>query len=363
MAILMVALVLAIALLTLAVLRIRLRGTPAGKPVPAPAAAEVPLPYSPFQSMVFPTVADLLADPGSNAPAIFMPTASGNPQSALFGSTRTGNDGLSRFHAGIDVAPLRRDRSGKPLDEVVAVADGKVGYVNRVGGDSSYGAYVVLVHEDPVGPVYSLYAHLASVAKDLRSGSKVQAGTVIGVMGHSASTGIPRARAHLHFEFGTVLSERFGPWARARKIKPDRGTYHGWNLFAVDPLAVFARKKAEANRFTFAGFLASVPCAFELVVRVSRRPDYFTRYPSLWHGPAESGGGTVVLGVSEGGVILSGRMANAIELEASGRAKVPLVQNVNEAVLGRNGMHLIAKVRGVWTLGRAASRWLDVLTY
>src|SRR5687768_1783244 len=49
-----------------------------------------------------------------------------------------------RHHAGIDIRPLYRDRNGRPLDSVVAVADGLVVYANDVSGHSNYGKYVVI---------------------------------------------------------------------------------------------------------------------------------------------------------------------------------------------------------------------------
>ena len=45
----------------------------------------------------------------------------------------------TRFHEGIDIKPLRRDARGEPLDEVRAIADGKVVHTNPVPGYSNYG--------------------------------------------------------------------------------------------------------------------------------------------------------------------------------------------------------------------------------
>jgi murein DD-endopeptidase MepM/ murein hydrolase activator NlpD len=314
---------------------------------------------SPFEAMVYPTVFDLLGP--ANGVLMFMPPASGNPTSALFGSARTGSDGLSRFHAGVDIAPSQRDRQGRPLDTVGAIADGKVAFVNRVGGDSSYGVYVVLIHDDPVGTVYTLYAHLASVPRELLPGGVVRAGAPVGIMGNSANTGVPLARAHLHLEIGVLLSDRFGMWSNANKLKPNRGNYHGWNLFAVDPLDVYARRRGSVG-FSFAKYLESVPAAFEILLCPRRRLDYFNRYPNLWRGPTDYHG-PQVLRVSEGGVILLGRPATESETVTYEAIRKPTVQNVDEAVLGRNGMHLVAKINGRWMPGRAATRWLELLTY
>ncbi|PYJ19335.1 MAG: hypothetical protein DME94_00130 [Verrucomicrobia bacterium] len=40
----------------------------------------------------------------------------------------------TRFHEGIDIRPLHRDAQGDPLDEVRAIADGKVVHVNPIAG-------------------------------------------------------------------------------------------------------------------------------------------------------------------------------------------------------------------------------------
>ncbi len=43
----------------------------------------------------------------------------------------------TRFHEGIDIRPLHRDENGEPLDEVRAIADGKVVQVTLVPGYSN----------------------------------------------------------------------------------------------------------------------------------------------------------------------------------------------------------------------------------
>src|SRR6266702_8321598 len=51
-----------------------------------------------------------------------------------------------RFHEGIDIRPLQRDARGEPLDEVRAIAAGKVLYVNLVPAHSNYGKYIIIEH-------------------------------------------------------------------------------------------------------------------------------------------------------------------------------------------------------------------------
>src|SRR6266567_7041914 len=69
----------------------------------------------------------------------------------------------TRFHEGVDIRPLQRDPRGEPLDEVRAIADGKVVHTNLVPGYSNYGKYVVIEHQWGGSSYYSLYGHLSSI--------------------------------------------------------------------------------------------------------------------------------------------------------------------------------------------------------
>ena len=147
--------------------------------LPVAPAPEAPPPVrSPWSNLVPPTAQTRLLDAG--AAGVFLPTTPQRPESALFGSVRTGARGAAQFHEGVDIAPTRRDRHGEPLDEVCAVADGLVGYINRIGGNSNYGQYVVVLHRDPLGEVYTLYAHLAAIASGLQPGQPIRAGQPLG---------------------------------------------------------------------------------------------------------------------------------------------------------------------------------------
>jgi hypothetical protein len=52
----------------------------------------------------------------------------------------------TRFHEGIDIKPVHRDANGEPLDQVRAIADGKIVHTNSVPGHSNYGCYIVIEH-------------------------------------------------------------------------------------------------------------------------------------------------------------------------------------------------------------------------
>lgn len=319
-----------------------------------------PPPPPPFAHLVLPTDQQGLLE---GDPGVLQPTASGNPESAMYGSVRTARNGhalVPSFHEGIDIAPTRRDRHGQPLDNVYAVAAGSVAYVNRHPGNSDYGRYVVLVHPDPLGEVYSLYAHLADITPHLQTGQAIEAGAILGRMGHTPTSIIPVARAHLHFEIGLINNARFDEWFRRQRLKPDHGRYNGWNLLAINPLEFLKQQRAHPA-LTMRDHLAAVPRAFELVLVVPRQLDFFQRYPGLWQPPAYEGRG-MVIACSENGVPLEGRNASATELERLGTGKVAVLQ-VNEAALGRNGTRLVVRDRGHWRLGRNGERWLEILTY
>jgi murein DD-endopeptidase MepM/ murein hydrolase activator NlpD len=313
-----------------------------------------------WQDLRFPTDQQRLLD--ENHAGVFQPTASGRPQSAHFGSVRTvkrGRRWQSSFHEGIDIAAMERDRRHRPLDLIYAVSGGTVAYINRVAGNSNYGRYVVLEHPDPLGPVYTLYAHLAEVPEDLAEGDPVVAGDVIGRMGSSSSTGIPNVRAHLHFEVGLMLNDRFKYWYRARKQKPDHGNLHGWNLLGISPLDFLRMQKAHPE-FTMAGFMYHVPRAFDLLIQVDRQLDYFERYPLLWKDRPFKGG-VMLLSCAENGLPLQGRYAFPEEIEQA--ASLPAVLHVDEEALGRNGCHLITTQSDNRQVARRGKRLLEILSY
>lgn len=312
-----------------------------------------------FRNLVFPTAAKL--DRGDES--VFQPTASGRPESALYGSVRTKlyNKGLAAsFHEGVDIAACQRDAAGRPQDAVCAVAAGAVAYVNTVVGNSNYGKYVALVHSCPSGTVYTLYAHLAAISPGVAQGSAVKAGDVLGVLGHTANPPIPRAQAHLHFEVGLIMNARFSRWFRLQNLKPNHGNFNGWNLLAVDPLAVF-EKQRQSPDFDFFNYIAALPPAFEIVLATRNKPDYFERYPSLWEGAPYLGAG-LKMEVSGNGLPIKGRNAVAAERELLGSRRSAVLR-VNRETLGRNGCHLVVCRNGAWRLSSEGEKWLKILTY
>ena len=314
--------------------------------------------YEPLE-VGFPTAQTNLVDVSNHD--VYMATASGRIESAHFGSTRTRSFGgrlLPAFHMGIDIAPLRRDRRNRALDPIKAVADGEVRYANRVIGHSNYGLYVVLVHDTPMGKIYTLYAHLREIADGVRAGAAVSRGDVLGTMGNTPSSIIPVARSHLHFEVGVIQNHRFSLWAASEEIRNQHGRYHGWNLAGVQPLALYENTDP-VQGFSMLAYLETVPVAFKLVVDARRSVDYFERYPLLWEGD-DSPRGQMVLSVSESGVVLRGRPATDEEVA---EGQLPYVLEVDEEALGRNGLRIVVSRGDSWRLGNQGVRWLSIFLH
>src|SRR5580658_1484085 len=83
--------------------------------------------------LCLPTANDALLRPGADAD-FFQPTIEGTVESGMFGCVRANGH---RFHEGVDIKCLQRDRQGEPTDPVHAVADGEVGFINSKPGLSN----------------------------------------------------------------------------------------------------------------------------------------------------------------------------------------------------------------------------------
>jgi len=89
-----------------------------------------------------------------------------------------------RAHRGVDYAAKR----GTPI---MASGNGKISYLGRRG---AYGKTIIIQHGTSIN---TLYAHMSGYNKELKVGSRVKQGQIIGYVGATgAVTG-----AHLHYEF------------------------------------------------------------------------------------------------------------------------------------------------------------------
>lgn len=216
--------------------------------------------------------------------AFIQPTVSGRMESGLFGMTR--NDG-SRFHEGVDIKPAFLNSRGEAVDAVRAALAGRVAYVCDQS-NGAYGRYVVLEHPRAELPVYTLYAHLASVRGDLQVGREVTEGHVLGILGRSSAGAdpIPQDRAHLHFEIGLRLSDRFDDWyagSAHRRETNAHGNFNGMNLAGFEPLeSVLLRPRVDVHTV-----VNNLPAALVVVARTRQAPDFVRRHPQLVTGTSQ----------------------------------------------------------------------------
>ncbi|MGE9290505.1 MAG: M23 family metallopeptidase, partial [Puniceicoccales bacterium] len=253
------------------------------------------------------------------------PTASGRIESATYGGVRNGG---YRFHEGLDLKPIERDRNRRPTDPVFAAMPGEVVYVNQIAGNSSYGKYVVLRHEFEGIEFYTLYAHLASAGEGIRKGVKVEQGASLGIMGSTAGGyTIPRSRAHLHFEIGLQMDSDFAWWYNRQRYgsKNQHGPWNGMNLAGWDPLEYY--QLALAGKIAGPGdYLQRQPTAVRVRVPYTGVPDLIRRSPGLAEGDLSGSAGGWEVDFSEYGVPLRFRRLSVAEM-GDGASAVEVVHH------------------------------------
>src|SRR5206468_8315695 len=183
----------------------------------------------------------------------------------------------TRFHEGIDVRPLHRDENGEPLDEVRAIADGKVVHTNFVPGYSNYGKYIVIEHRWDGSPYFSLYGHLSAI--DVRTDDAVHRGQHIAVMGYTGA-GINRERAHLHLELNLILTHKFQEWYDAfHQDDPNHhGIYNGLNLVGLDIARLYLALHKNPS-LTIPEFLSGEEIFYKVTLPKSHHFDLPRLYP------------------------------------------------------------------------------------
>jgi murein DD-endopeptidase MepM/ murein hydrolase activator NlpD len=258
-----------------------------------------------------------------------------------------------QFHEGIDIRPVSRDRRGEPADDVFAAMAGVVRHVSTVAGNSSYGRYVVLEHPDLAPGVYTLYAHLARVAPDVRIGATIAMHQVIGTMGHSSGGYvIPRDRAHLHFEIGLMMTRNFQAWYDSKKFgsRNDHGLWNGMNLMGLDPLDFLDQWRSKKVS-TFQEYFAGMRTAVRLRIATRKIPDFITRYPALLSKPMpESIAGWEIQFNWTG---LPFRWTPLSSMEAMGTSAEPTLVEVDAALERQQRSKTLAVMRrGRWVPGR-----------
>ncbi len=184
-----------------------------------------------------------------------------------------------RFHEGIDIRPLERDARGEPLDEVHAIAAGRVAHVNAVPGFSNYGNYVVIEHRWDGASYYSLCAHLHSIS--VHVDQHLQRGETLGVMGHTGA-GIDQARAHVHLELNLMLSREFESWYNVYfRTEPNRnGLYNGLNLVGIDVARLYLALQKQPD-LTMSEFFSQETTFYKVTLPNTKHFDLMKRYPWL----------------------------------------------------------------------------------
>lgn len=183
-----------------------------------------------------------------------------------------------KFHEGIDIKPLHRDQTGKPQDTVRPVAPGVVVHASDTPGHSAYGRYVVLRHDTPDGPLYSLYAHLGSVS--CQKGDRLGTGNALGILGYSG-VGLNKTRSHLHLELALMLNDRFPEIYAATTKTPDyHGCFNGLNLAGFDPVPLL-KACEQGERPSLRDHLAAIPPEYTVRIPGSAPPTLGKTYPFL----------------------------------------------------------------------------------
>ena len=194
------------------------------------------------------------------------PAASDKIASGCFGMVR---DNGHRFHEGFDIRPSVVNNNGEPADFIFSAMAGQVAYINQAL-NGPYGRYIILVHPQAEVPVYTLYAHLASIDSSLRVGDAIPRGKPIAIMGHTSMSSSPIAkdRAHLHFEVGLRLSDSFNQWYKenfSRDEAPNsHGVWNGQNLTGFDPYYLLS-----STSVNVADVIRALPTALAVTVRTN----------------------------------------------------------------------------------------------
>ncbi len=237
--------------------------------------------------MVWPTSHP--ASEGSHFERWAQATVSGDPRSALFGCVRSSG---TQFHEGIDIAPHMPRRGDEATDPVRAAFGGTVVHVNGDPRTSSYGRYVVVQHDQYAPAMVTLYAHLASVDRQILPGRRVTAGARLGILGRSAGGyTIPPERAHLHFEIGLRLTDDFQRWYDEQGYATENahGVFNGMNLIGFDPWATWLWLRDSPGR-DLADYFRTIPTGAVIELSTTQVPDIVRRYPSLLAGPVPGEG-------------------------------------------------------------------------
>ena len=130
-------------------------------------------------------------------------------------------------HPGVDI----KLALGTPVS---AIAGGRV---HGVRTDQHLGTYVMIEHRHPTeGTLYSIYAHLGSVA--VRSGQDVHPGTAVGTVGMTGSTSAPHLHLQVDRGHGEAVHEPYKPATLPTPQEADRWAVHPIRLIEANARGV-----------------------------------------------------------------------------------------------------------------------------
>ncbi len=193
---------------------------------------------------------------------------------------------FTRFHEGVDISPVQHSPEGRPTDTVCAISAATVASCQTDPAASELGNYVVLEHDWGCGPVFSRYAHLASIS--VAPGQTLAKGAPLGILGSTGSSIEPR-RAHLHLEIALMMNGNFDKWqAKTRPVPQAVSRFDSLNLCSLDPAALFLALEKEPA-LPLPRFLSRQAPGFTLLTSHGPESDLLTRYPWLWQGTGPPG--------------------------------------------------------------------------
>jgi peptidoglycan LD-endopeptidase LytH len=315
------------------------------------------------QMFQFPTANHALLEPGGEE-RFFVGTTGKPWTTGTFGCVRS--DG-QQIHEGLDIRCLQRDKHGEPTDPVMATADGTVTYINTRPSLSNYGNYIVVRHLIEGMEIYSLYAHLQSVAPGLKAGQAVKAGQTIAIMGRTSNTHetISKDRAHVHFELNLFVSERFSEWYKKNNPgeRNDHGIWNGQNLDGIDPRLVLLAEHQQGANFSLVQFIKSETELCRVFVRDTSFP-WLTRYrPLVIRNPVAEKEGVVGYEVAFDFNGVAIQLIPRAASEVKGRAGRFILLSVNETEEKKNpARHYVVKRGARWELTRHGLEMLDLFT-
>jgi len=315
------------------------------------------------QTFTLPTPNRAVLEKGAEERA-FVPTPGRTWLSGTFGCVRT--DGW-QMHEGLDIKCVQRNAKGEPADPVAAAAAGRVAYVNEKAGLSNYGRYIVLQHVIEGLAVFTTYAHLSAIAPGLNAGDAVRQGQLIGTMGRSSNTGqgISKERAHLHFEIGFRLNDRFAAW-HAEKLpgqRNDHGNWNGKNFIGIDPRQVFFEQQRLGAKFSLLEFARGRTELCRVAVRDTSFAWLKACTPLIRRNAAADREGVAgyEIALDFNGLPFLLIPRTRAELGAGPRIKLLSVNEREQAA--RPCRKIVVKRSGNWELGATGSQLFDLLAY